>query len=396
MCASLASSGRQSDRRWLLVGLALFLALTLSGCSLFFGGGDTTQSLPSGEEAADAYLSLDGYEATVHYEYKDRADRRGHIQVDIDGKNSRLDWLAPDRLDGNMQVFNGSAVVRYNATTNEYVRIATSDLDNFEDGAQRIEQAVNAAGEDGTTTVDQPASGGAPLPVVPRGNAAETTTSGQFEVSYDGTETVAGREAHVISYEAVDGKTTGIVEETVWVDTEYFFTLKSTQVSRFEGEKSTFTFRLSNVTVDPGLTDSDFRFDPPPNAMLNESGSYSVTGYDTRAQVARATALSVPDPVVPDRFTLSRATHIVGVDFTAVQLQYQTGGARIFVTKTTEQGYTNLTDGQRVTIGGQSGRYRASETSALVAWQCGDHVYTVTGDVKKSTLLDVARSVGCE
>jgi outer membrane lipoprotein-sorting protein len=373
----------------------LVVVVSLAGCSLLFGGGDDSTSLPTGDQAAEQYLSMDGYEATVHYEYSDQSNRRAQLQIDVDGGNSRIEWLGPDRLAGNVQTYNGSTTIRYNATTNEYVSISTSNLDNFEDGAERIEEAVDAAREDGTATVDQPPSGGAPLPVVPEGGTADAAASDRYEVTYDGTEQVAGREAHVISYAPVENVTDGVLEQTVWVDTEYFITLKSHSVSRYDGDRSTFTFRLSNVSIAPGLSERDFSFDPPANATLNASDSYDVTGYDTRAQLVTVADIGVPDPAVPERFTLSRATHIVGQNFTAVQLQYQTSGSRLLVTKTSEQTYTDLTEGERVTIGDETGRYRTSQTRATVAWRCGGYVYTVTGGVQKETLLDVARSIEC-
>mgnify|MGYP006283225965 FL=1 len=396
MSAGFVLPGRSPGRRRLLVLLALVAVVALAGCSVLFGNGTEGGGLPPGEEAAEQYLSLDGYEATVHYEYSDRSDRRAHIREDVDGGRSRVEWLAPDARAGSIQTYNGSSVVRYNATENEYVRIDTSGIRSYQEAAQHLQRSIAAAREEGTTTVDQQPAGGAPLPKVPRGNAAESNPTETFEVSYEGTETVAGREAHVIEYDAVGEVRDGTVMQKAWIDTQYFFTLKSKQVSRFDGETSTFTFRLSNVTVEPGFTAEDFRFNPPADATLNRSGSYDVTGYENRTAVVDAAAISVPTPAVPDRFALRRATHVVGQNFTAVQLQYRTSSSRLFVTKTAERSYTDLTAGERVSIGSQTGRYRPSGTSAIVVWQCGEFVYTVTGGVQKSTLVDVARSVECE
>lgn len=396
MSAGFSFPGESPGRRRLLVALALVTVVALAGCSTLFGGNGDEPGLPPGEEAAETYLSLDGYEATAHYEYSDRPDRRAHIEEDVDSGRSRVEWLAPESRAGSVQIYNGSAVVRYNATKNEYIRIDTSGLESYEDGAQHLARAINTAREEGTTTIDQPPAGGAPLPKVPEGQTdADTDPKRTFEMSYEGTETVAGREAHVISYDAVGTVENGMVEQTVWVDTEHFFTLKSTQVSTYDGNESTFTFRLSNVTVEPGLTAEDYRFDPPADATLNRSESYDVTAYDSRTALSNAAAISVPSPAVPDRFSLARASHIVGQNFTAVQLRYQTSSAALVVTKTSELRYTNLTEGERVSIGGQSGRYRTSGTRALAVWECGEFVYTVTGGVQKSTLLDVARSVEC-
>ena len=395
MSAGFVLSSRSPGRRRLLVVLALVAVVTLAGCSLLFGNGNDGGSLPSGEEAAEQYLSLEGYSATVHYEYSDRPDRRAFVREDVDDGRSRVDWLAPQNRTGSIQIYNGSTVVRYNATENEYVRIDTTDIESYEHGADHLKRSIEAAREEGTTTVDQP-PGGAPLPKVPQGNTGERDSMGAFKVSYEGTETVAGREAHVISYEAIGEAENGTVSQTVWLDTDHFFTLKSKQVSRFDGTKSTFTLRLSNITVEPGFTAADFRFDPPANATLNRSKSYDVTGYNTREALTDAATISVPTPAVPDRFTLFRTIHVVGQNFTAVQLQYQTSNSQLFVTKTSEQSYTNLTAGERVSIGSQTGRYRTSGTRTLVAWRCGEFTYTVTSTVQRSTLLDVARSVECE
>ncbi len=393
------AGGDTFDRQHLLVAAAILAVVALAGCSLL--ADDSGQrSLPTGEEAAEQYRSLDGYEATLHYEYTDRADRRSHIEVDIDGGRSRVEWLTPDSIAGNINVYNGSTLVRYNATTNEFVRIGTEDLAPFEAGADEIATVVDSAREDGETTVEGPPAGGAPLPAVPAGedteNAPESDDNSRFNVTYEGTETVAGREAYVIDYQPVGDPGDGVVEQTVWLDTEYFITLKSRQVTRRGGEKSTFTFRMSDVTIDPDFEEDTFAFDPPSGATLNESNSYDLTSYRTIASLSDVAALSVPDPTVPDRFALDRANHIRGSDFAAVQLRYRAASSLLFVTKTTEDDYTNLSRGDPVSIGDRTGRYRSSGTRALVAWQCDGHVYTVTADISKAELLDVARSVECD
>ena len=81
MSAGFVLPGRSPDRRRLLVLLALVAVVTLAGCSVLFGNGTESGGLPPGEEAAEQYLSLDGYEATVHYEYSDRSDQIGRAHV---------------------------------------------------------------------------------------------------------------------------------------------------------------------------------------------------------------------------------------------------------------------------------------------------------------------------
>lgn len=391
MSADIRPPSGLSSRHVLALGL-LAAVVALTGCSLVFGhaGG-----LPSGDTAADSYLSLDGYSAVAHIERTGHPERRVRIDVDPDGRNSRSKALAPPSDAGNVYVTNGSSLVRYNATRNEYVRISTTGNNPFELGSQRIARAVAAAHEEGTTT-SAPAIGGAPLPSVPEQRTDSDEPARQFTVSYEGTRTYRGRQAYVITYEAAGERSGGLLNQTVLLDSEYFITLKATAFTRFEGNVTTYRFHLTNLTFDPGFEQGHFRFDPPADATQNESRSFDQTGYDSRADLQAAVDMRVPDPAVPDRFDLVRADHIVGGEFTAVQLRYRSSSSTLFVTKTTEDGYANLTSVETVSIGGRTGKYSASSTRALVAWQCGDTTYTVVGSLRKSVLVDIARSVGCQ
>jgi outer membrane lipoprotein-sorting protein len=379
-----------SGRRALLVVLVV-AALALSGCSAL---SDEGSALPDPADAAEGYRTLDGYSATVSIERSDGDDRRIRIWVDPDGGKTRSKVLAPPPEAGDVYVANTSRVIRYNATTNEYVRISTVGTDRFERGAQRIKQAIADARAEGETTTDAPPVGGQPLPVVPdkRGASEEST---QFVVRYEGTESIAGRTAHVLNYTAAGDRSQGVLRQRIWLDTEYFVTLKATQVSRFGGNRSTYTFELSNVSFDPDFGSDRFEFDPPAGATVNRSESFDVTSYDSRSALAAATRISVPTPAVPDRYSLVTADRIEGVTFDAIQLRYRAGTSALYLTKTTEQTYTNTTEGEPVTIGNQTGRYRSSGVQSLVVWECGDYVYTVVGDLQKATMIDIARSVAC-
>lgn len=375
--------------RTLLLLVAVVAALSLAGCSALSGD---DVPLPNGTEAAESYRSLDGYSATVTVEQSTEPDQRFRIWVDPAGGSSRSAVLAPPSRDGNVAVANETTIVNYNATTNEYIRISTSGDDRFDRGAQRIADAVSAAREDETTSDAAPV-GGAPLPVVP--DSGSSSDDAQFVVDYEGTTSVAGRTAYVLNYTAAGDRTQGVLQQKIWLDSEYFVTLKATQVSRLDGNRSTYDLTLSNVSFDADFAPERFEFDPPAGATLNESDSFDLTSFDSRAALVDATAIAVPEPAVPDRYRLVTAQRIHGVAFDAVQLQYRAGTSGIFVTKTTEQSYANTTAGEVVSIGGQSGRYRSSGVRSIVVWECNGYVYTVVGDVQKSTLLDVARSVAC-
>ena len=369
----------------LLVGVVV-----LSGCALLPG---SDAALPDSDAAAEAYQSLDGYEATAHIYQTSGPDETVRLVQDVDGNRSRTEFLSSPTRAGNLVVYNGSTLVRYNATTNEYAVISFAESGPYASGAERIRNAIESAhdGDDGGgAPVDS-----APLPVVPGAGDGSDSDSGQFTVSFEGKETVAGREAYVLHYKPVEDRATGILNQTVWLDAEYFVTIRAEQTHRFDENTSTYTMELSNVTFEPGLDDEQFQFDPPAGATLNESESFTTTTYDTRKRLAAATDLSVPDPEPLQAYDLIRANHINGPDFTAIELQYQQGTSAVFVTKTTEQSYADLTEGEPVTVGSETGRYRATGTRALVVWECDGRVYAVTGNVQKATLLEIARTIEC-
>jgi outer membrane lipoprotein-sorting protein len=379
------------SRRQLLLAVAVVAAVTLAGCAAFTGEGE---SLPDGTTAGEQYHSLEGYSATATVEQSGSPDERIRIWVDPDDGRSRTEHVAPQSRAGNIAVANETTVVQYNATENEFVRISASGTERFERGAQRIADAVDAARADGETTTDAPPVGGAPLPVVPGGEESSPEDS-RFTVTYEGTERLLGRTAHVINYTTADDRSRGVLRQKVWLDSEYFVTLKATRVSRFDDNRSTYRFELTNATFGTDFSAERFRFDPPEGAALDAADSYDLRSYDSLEALANATTLAVPEPDVPDQYRLITADRIDGRTFDAVQLRYRAGTSSIVVTKTTEQSYIDTENGDPVTVAGRDGRYRSTGTQSLLVWECNDTVYTVVSDVQRATVVEVAQSVAC-
>jgi hypothetical protein len=129
--------------------------------------------------------------------------------------------------------------------------------------------------------------------------------------------------------------------------------------------------------------------------MLNESGSFDLTSYDSLSTLANATSVAVPEPAVPERYSLITADRIDGATFDAVQMRYRDGTSSIIVTKTTEQSYSNTSKGEPIRIAGETARYRSTGVQSVIVWECYGYIYTVVGDVQKETLVEVATSVAC-
>jgi outer membrane lipoprotein-sorting protein len=118
----------------------------------------------------------------------------------------------------------------------------------------------------------------------------------KYDLEYQGTEQIAGRDAHVLDVEAknetvengisaIIGDTKYVyaletsdpkeelqaVEQTLWIDSEYDYPLKERVV--FEepnGERIVMTERFVSVAFNTGLEDETFAFEPPENATVEE------------------------------------------------------------------------------------------------------------------------------
>lgn len=368
-----------------LVAVLLLVALVV-GAGLLLTGGNP---LPSGEEAAQRYGSLDAYNATYVVTY-DEPDGNRTVRVrntvSPDSGKLRSEALAPPAHAGNLRVYNGSVAWLYNATRNSVTRVTQPEALAVPQQRALVRSLVAAANGDG------PSSRVSPLPVVPAGGAGSPVenATGQLTVSYDGTATVAGREAYVLAMTPAEGAETAIERQTVWLDTEWFVPLKTRATLEFGDNRTVVSQAATEITVEPDLPTGVFEFDPPAGARSAETAA--VTEYDSRAGLAAATAFPVPDPTVPDRFELSGARLVVRENRTAAVLRYTSGVNVVTVLAGNGSEYDDLT-GDPVAVGNRTGRFSVSGQVGRVVWTCGAYEYSVSGTLSRKTLADVARSV---
>ena len=370
----------------LLVGVGVVVALALGAGLLLTGG----TPLPSADEAAQQYSELDAYNATYTVTFNEPGETRTvrvRNTVSPDSGELRSEALAPPSRVGNLRVYNGSVAWLYNATRDTVTRVAQAEPQVVPRQRAVVRSVVAAAnGEDASSRVS-------PLPVVPgsEGGSAVENATAELEASYEGTATVAGREAHVISLTPAANATTSITEQTVWLDTEYFVPLRVNATLVFEGNRTVISQEATGVSFEPDLPPGVFEFDPPVSGDPERSTA-EVTTYESRADLAAATAFPVPDPTVPGRFGLSRAQLTVRPDRAAVVLRYTSGVNVISVVAGNGTEFDTAT-GEPVRVGNRTGRFDVSGQVGRVVWTCGAYEYAVAGTVPRETLTSVARSV---
>lgn len=390
--------------------VVLAVVLSALGLVVFWPADESgNASKPIGQNASDRLTSLDGYTATVE-------------TTSTFGNNStrivQRVWARPgtgerrtETLEGpgpTLTVSNGSVRWHYNRTTNNVTRydISGSGQQANQQGEfiERIFTRLNvtsSALEESKTASVTP--GSAPLPAVPSSRSSgpdpseSVTAADEFGVSYNGTDTVAGREVYVISIQPDTADNASLYDEyrqTMYVDSEYFLPLKQEIVAEFDGQRFESTTVYRNVTFEPGLDDDRFTFDPPENATVKLTNLGNVQTYDSRSELQTSVDLPVPDPDVPASFELDSVRSFDGqIRFATLQYANETSTLSVGVSNRTD---LNATDYEELTVDGRTVRYQQFGTSKSVAWNCGGYRYSVSGSaVSQGLLLEIAGSIEC-
>lgn len=380
---------RLPHRRLTLVALVA-LSLTLAGCSAL--GGD--DPLPDGEEAVAQFTSLDGYTATVNTTVRTADGTTTFVQriaASPADNRFRVDFEAPPSRAGDVVVVNESAFVRYNATSGQFIRAQSRGSDPLALARQQIRLLVDRAG-DGGTVATAPSVNVSPLPVVPGGETGEREDTARLRVSYDGTDTVLGRETYRLRLTPVNETTAGVQNQTVWLDAEWFLPVRSRTVVGTGPDRQVVVARPTALDYEPGLSAAAFRFDPPPDARQSTE-RIEATTFENRSALVAATDLAVPDPTVPDSYRLFRSQLATSNGSRVLSLEYTDGSSVLAVVKS-ELDRVALR-GDPVEVDGTTGYRKRSRAANALVWECGGFEYFVRGTTDNATITSVARSVGC-
>jgi outer membrane lipoprotein-sorting protein len=398
-----------------LVVLFAVIAVVAVGVVALWPTGSTGSPGPIGHNASDQLAALDGLTATVettvvrggetNRSYRRVAMRPGTGKV-------RSVSVSDEILGVDLLVSNGSVTWLYDREANNVTRLDTgSSLAGVNTQGNRIERLFTRLNVS-RATVDErrsvpPAPGVAPLPVVPGGQSGpqpSRPSATSFGVTYNGTDTVSGREVYVLSVSS-GGGTSGSVRnytQTLYVDTEWFVPLQTRTAWTSDDQRVVSTTTYRNVTFNPGLDADRFTFDPPANATIETLSTPEIRRYASRAALRANATLSVPEPDLPTTFDFRYGTRTTG-NVTSLSLQYTNATAQLTVSKTdfatvNASNGTNATttDGEKLTVNGRTATYRQIGPSRLISFDCGEYRYSVVGSgISRDLLVRVAASLDC-
>lgn len=386
-----------------LLAAAVAVLLVVSGCTALPSFGEADQSPPD-VDVVDRYESLESLEAvqesTIDYGNSTN-ESRSTVRIDFTSDPPRQFQRvrSPEDRAGDVTVVNASGALIYDASDNAVTRVPqtetrTTARQNRSDYFARI---VDAARSD---EVAKPSSGVSPLPVVPAtggGPQIPADAIEGFDVEYLGTETVAGRTAHGFEMTATSEAALSL-NQTLWLDDEYYYPLKTHQVLDYGNRTIETTTQLTKVAFNPDLSADAFEFSVPEDASV-ETLNISTQTFDTVAELRDHTDLSVPDPEVPDGYEFQQA-RLFGENVTEVNLRYANGdGDFLSVSKMdyVSNRSGGLSSGENVTVAGHDGQYLTTGQSQLLMWSCEDRQYSVvSANLDREQLVAVAESIACE
>ncbi|MFD1642546.1 DUF2092 domain-containing protein [Halohasta litorea] len=211
----------------------------------------------------------------------------------------------------------------------------------------------------------------------------------ESNVSYEGSDTVADREVHVIELTDTDTDRT----TTVWVDTEFWYPLKyETTTERGDQQLST-TMVFEEVAFNEGLDDETFEFEPPADATVEQYEPPETQTVDSLAAVDDETPYDVSAPKLPDRFEFHEGRITDAGDSRSAYLSYTADDERVSFSVTNNTAYE--ASGETVEIGDREGTLSEYDEMRSLTWDCDGVRYTLSGELDRETLIDSAASVSC-
>lgn len=393
-------------RTHLLLGLvAVSLAITGAiAVSTVLDDGTETDSNPFAENVSGQLAAIDGVSATrTTIIERGNETRRTVERVRLDPDSGgvwRQQLSGPGDID--RRVSNGTTLWLYDREAETVTRLGqqgeTGRYSRYLDRIPALVATLNRASDGTQTPTDSPPAG-APLPVVPAGETGQsvpepTAARGSYTVTGNGTATIDGRSALVLTLERTGSEPVAEYRQTLWLDEQWYVPLRTQTAWTQGGERTVITTTYGNLTINPGLDPSRFQFDPPDGVTVETPTTPDQQQFDSLASLRRASNMTVPEPTLPESYVLEKATRTTG-RIGSLGLRYVNATSVVTVTKL-DTVIPPTSEGEPVVVAGQKATYRVIGAEQSLVWDCGGRLYKVRGrGLARSALVDIADSVGC-
>lgn len=243
-------------------------------------------------------------------------------------------------------------------------------------------------------------------------------------LEYEGTESVDGREAHVVRTRSIEdpdltidlliGETVyripldptqladldePVVERRVWIDDATRYPIRErTDVRDGETLVGHLDVTAADLAVDQGVGDEQFTLEPPDDAPVETVGTEPTGIYDDPATAAEVAPYDLPDPEVPAPYELDRIVVLdrreeLGTSTTFWYADSDRPDREVFVTVRDERRYD--ADALEPASFDDVDAHRRDGRIQSLFWSCDELHYEVSSLHDPELVREVATSIGC-
>ena len=378
--------------------LLLLALVVLSGCL----GIAAQDDVPDRSAVAESLDSIHAVEATATMEMdvgNDTTTMQMQFVERMDTAEFRATMTQTSPNASYEMVSDGTTTWVYNESANVVTQLEIEGQQSQWDQSAEAIAGTFGSLSNSTDAEDVSIS---PLPVVPSGNGsgavgaagvASMPSIGNVSVTYQGTETVLGRDAHVVDVAPADEQSV-LRNGTLWFDAERFYPIKAEYDMSVGAQRASVSVAYRNLTYNPEIADDAFTFEPPANATINDD-TRSIANYQSRAELVDAAEQSVPEPELPDGFAFARASTVAQDGNRTLSMQYANESTTLVVEKTTANGGPRNESARSVDVASHDGWYRTVGDRGVLVWECEDSRYAIVGSLTKESLRSMAASMVC-
>ncbi|WP_255167876.1 LolA family protein [Natrononativus amylolyticus] len=239
----------------------------------------------------------------------------------------------------------------------------------------------------------------------------------RVDVAYEGTDSVADRETHVVNVtvrndsvergigvlvgdtqyvyplETVEHEDTELRSQQLWIDDEFGYVLKHRQTFEdVDGGELEITVVHEEVAFNEGVDDERFTLDD--DVSVVEEPSVDEREFEDRESAQEYAPFDLPTVDLPAAYERERLSADEYGEELTVHEQYSDGETMLWFS-VSEHGLLP-DDPDREGVGDVEASVVELDAVTLVTWECGGLEHELSADLEAETLLEFAATVSCD
>lgn len=209
-------------------------------------------------------------------------------------------------------------------------------------------------------------------------------------VSYEGTDTVADRDVHVITINRTASQPTSTV--TAYVDQEFWYPLRTEMTFESpDGGETTIVSYFETVEFNGDVSADEVTLDVPEDATVEEFDGPDTQEFDSAAALREAAPFTIGDPELGEEYTFESGNKLIIDGNASYTLTYESSDSTIRYTVSNQTEYE--LDGESIDLNGTEAYLQEYGESATVLWEQDTHRHTIGGSADRETIVDAATTI---